>query len=63
MQRRLSSNTSPRHSNLHSTHRQEVSQIALGVPCCIFYELSILLFSFYKKKSDAVDIKNSEAQT
>lgn len=40
-----------------------ISQIALGVPCCVFYELSILMFSFYKKKSDAVDMKNSESQT
>lgn len=27
-----------------------VSQIAVAVPCCLFYELSILLFSRYKKK-------------
>ena len=27
-----------------------VSQIALAVPACIFYELSILIFSRYKKK-------------
>ena len=29
-----------------------VSQIALAVPACIFYELSILIFSRYKKKPD-----------
>ena len=27
-----------------------VSQIALAVPACIFYELSILIFSRYKRK-------------
>lgn len=27
-----------------------ISQIAMALPCCIFYELSILLFSRYKRK-------------
>ena len=40
-----------------------ISQIALGVPCCLFYELSILLFSFYKKKTDPVGMKKDEAQS
>ena len=39
-----------------------VSQIALAVPCCLFYELSILIFSRYKRKELPAQ-GNNEAQS
>jgi len=38
-----------------------VSQIALALPCCLFYELSILLFSRYNKKDRSGGQKKDEA--
>ena len=32
-----------------------ISQIAVAIPCCIFYELSILLFSRYKRKESPAE--------
>lgn len=39
-----------------------ISQIAMALPCCIFYELSILLFSHYKRKERPAQ-RNNEVQS
>jgi len=39
-----------------------ISQIAMALPCCIFYELSILLFSRYKRKECPAQ-RNNEVQS
>jgi len=39
-----------------------ISQIAMALPCCIFYELSILIFSRYKRK-DRSSQRNNEVQS
>ena len=40
-----------------------VSQIAVGLPCCLFYELSILLFSHYKKPDRSGAVKKEEVSS
>ena len=40
-----------------------ISQIAMALPCCIFYELSILLFSLSRKKNRSGSGEKREAST